>query len=238
MKFEYDGYKVEIDIPEEYNKILINVSGGADSSLYLYLLIKYLKEHNRKDTELHLITSVFARKKNSTDVKSSEVVEWIVNELDAYDLIKSHYKYYLWDYDKVVTKKIWWDYYDTGKANLISNCLTSLPKNSTLQVEDANGKLTDMWNNPEGPTADERGNDDSPVWNFGGKNLDKAFYEPFKNVDKKFIANIYKDYGLMDTLFPLTRSCESTDPEKCDDYKSHCGSCWWCLERKWAFGKL
>lgn len=238
MKFEYDGYKVEIDIPKEYNKILINISGGADSSLYVYLLIKYLKEHNRTDTELHFLTNVFARKNNCTDERSTKVLDWIVNELDAVDMIKSHEKLFLWDADQPTTKKVWWEYYDSGKANLISNCLTSLPKDKSLKVENSNGDLVDMWNHPEGPTEDERGNDVSPVWNFGGKNLDKAFYEPFKNVDKKFIAHIYNDYGLMDTLFPLTRSCESTEPEKCDDYQGHCGDCWWCLERKWAFGKL
>ena len=137
-----------------------------------------------------------------------------------------------------VTKKIWWDYYDTGKANLITNSLTSLPKDKNLTVENSNGTLVDMWNHPEGPSAEERGNDNSPVWMFGGKNADKAFYEPFKNIDKKFIAHIYKEYGLIDTLYPLTRSCESTDPDNCDDYKGHCGNCWWCLERKWAFGIL
>ena len=48
-------------------------------------------------------------------------------------------------------------------------------------------------------------------------------------------------HGIVDELFPLTRSCESEEkgqqmldggPEE------HCGKCWWCLERQWAFGRL
>lgn len=59
------------------------------------------------------------------------------------------------------------------------------------------------------------------------------FVIPFRNANKKDIANIYKELGLTDTLFPLTRSCE--DPAWLD---GHCGKCWWCQERLWGFGRL
>jgi len=59
-------------------------------------------------------------------------------------------------------------------------------------------------------------------------------YKPFFNFDKKELAQIYKEYDLLDTLFPVTRSCESTKT----DGTGHCGTCWWCEERFWAFGKL
>jgi 7-cyano-7-deazaguanine synthase in queuosine biosynthesis len=58
-------------------------------------------------------------------------------------------------------------------------------------------------------------------------------YNPFSNIDKKDIKNLYHDLGLLETLFPLTRSCESLV-----DFEKHCGECWWCEERLWAFGKL
>ena len=53
-------------------------------------------------------------------------------------------------------------------------------------------------------------------------------------MDKKDIARLYEEEGILDDLFPLTRSCENDDTL---DY--HCGFCWWCDERKWAFnGRL
>lgn len=66
--------------------------------------------------------------------------------------------------------------------------------------------------------------------------LQSGIYMPFRNHDKKLIAEIYQHYDLMDWLYPLTFSCEDTtnvfeDPQ-------HCGECWWCKERQWAFNRL
>ena len=59
-------------------------------------------------------------------------------------------------------------------------------------------------------------------------------YTPFINVNKKGIAAIYEELGLMETLFPLTRSCATRKKGVW-----HCGDgCWWCHERSWGFGRL
>jgi len=54
---------------------------------------------------------------------------------------------------------------------------------------------------------------------------------PFGFVDKKFAAYNYKKYDLMDSIFPLTKSC--VDP---DVNGSPCRNCSWCLEKYWAYG--
>jgi 7-cyano-7-deazaguanine synthase in queuosine biosynthesis len=59
------------------------------------------------------------------------------------------------------------------------------------------------------------------------------FYYPFTNHNKKKIAEIYTQENILD-LFSLTRSCESEE----NIGTQHCGKCWWCQERMWAFGKL
>jgi 7-cyano-7-deazaguanine synthase in queuosine biosynthesis len=68
--------------------------------------------------------------------------------------------------------------------------------------------------------------------------LDGSDYEfgdirPFMMMDKKEIANIYKQYDLLDNLFPLTNSCGGHSPAN-----THCEKCWNCRERLWAFGKF
>ena len=50
-------------------------------------------------------------------------------------------------------------------------------------------------------------------------------HAPFVNVDKRFIAQAYVDFDILD-LFHFTNSC--TRPI------GNCGECWWCQERKWA----
>lgn len=60
-------------------------------------------------------------------------------------------------------------------------------------------------------------------------------YRPFVNVDKKFIAELYEQYDLMDDLFPMTASCIGNN----EDTKFHtepCRTCFWCHEKLWAFG--
>ena len=57
-------------------------------------------------------------------------------------------------------------------------------------------------------------------------------FAPWINYDKQDIAKIYKELDVMD-LFSITRSCEN----KTFDFTQHCGECWWCIERKWGFGK-
>jgi len=52
---------------------------------------------------------------------------------------------------------------------------------------------------------------------------------PYKNVDKRFIIQCYKDFNLR-PLLDMTQSC--TDP------KGNCGHCWWCQERSWAIKEV
>ena len=56
-------------------------------------------------------------------------------------------------------------------------------------------------------------------------------YMPLANYNKKDVYNMYVDENILDELFPLTFSCV-------DAIEEHCEKCWWCEERKWAFGRL
>jgi hypothetical protein len=63
--------------------------------------------------------------------------------------------------------------------------------------------------------------------------LDTRTYVPLRNHNKKDIARLYRLLDLEQSLLPVTRSCENDDHPD-----SHCGKCWWCQERMWAFGHL
>lgn len=60
----------------------------------------------------------------------------------------------------------------------------------------------------------------------------RQIYMPFRNHDKSKVAEIYKELNLLDTLFPETLSCTRTTNS------THCGDCWWCRERLWAFNRI
>ena len=63
------------------------------------------------------------------------------------------------------------------------------------------------------------------------------YINPFFKINKKDIKKLYDENGLTHTLFPITRSCEGSDYQT-GNYTYHCGKCWWCEERLWAFGFL
>ena len=62
----------------------------------------------------------------------------------------------------------------------------------------------------------------------------KLHYTPFINVDKKFIADLYNQFDLMSSLFPLTKSCIGFAKET-EFFTKPCKTCFWCHEKKWAF---
>lgn len=64
-----------------------------------------------------------------------------------------------------------------------------------------------------------------------------TMYMPFARSDKRTVFNLYKYYGLLDTLYPITWSCENND-QITKENPEHCGVCYFCLERLYAFGKI
>ena len=65
-------------------------------------------------------------------------------------------------------------------------------------------------------------------------------YRPFGASDKLAVAQAYKDYDMIDLLYPFTDSCENFDRElDANNDPIHCGDeCFHCLERWYAFGKI
>ena len=57
--------------------------------------------------------------------------------------------------------------------------------------------------------------------------------KPFVNIDKRWIAGMYEQLGLMDELFPMTASCIGDNADS-KYYTEPCGKCFWCYEKKWA----
>jgi hypothetical protein len=61
----------------------------------------------------------------------------------------------------------------------------------------------------------------------------------FVNGDKKLSKALYDKCDMMEKLYPHTFSCE-TVPYHTDDKGElvHCGYCFFCLERWYAFGRI
>jgi len=215
--FETSEYRIMeinlcgVDIPLPDGKYAINVSGGADSALLLYILMTYTQHDviisTMADDQLDLINTIAA----------SRVVNKVVELTGNFNV--EHSITYVQQYNHRQSL------IDDENIKVYYAGITSNPP------DDISIGFSDEYIGA-GETLGLGESDRSPnvvrdIWVRGG---DVCI--PFFNVDKKKIAEIYDYLGITEALLPMTVSCTVNT----DD--THCGECWWCEERKWAFGRL
>ena len=224
MKFN----NIEINI-QDFNKIGLRISGGADSAILLQLLCETITAE-RKPGQAH-------------------IQPFTVN-LD----IKPWNPYYV---DQVLdfTKE---KYPDIDIRPLISApCTEETYVTAQAQIELDNPDLFEIvfggvTSNPLESDTDWGYIYGNSVWEMRSKNRDqdkerRLYYwhrerkhwksYPFRKTDKKGIAALYDLLIVRNSLFPLTRSCEGTAKET-NFFDYQCGKCWWCKERIYGFGSL
>lgn len=193
----------------------ITVSGGADSALVLYFLLKYAT------TPVHIFTLACLGKQNTSTRATINVISMCAELTGNYNFIQHITYATTQDLDILLAtpKK----YLENRTIQMLYSGQTKNPPNS---VSDAFGDFTTQ--------SVERNPEDIRPHHIG------PHYLPWTNLDKRDIFKIYKEYNLMDNLFTVTRSCE-WQPNMYsvgDPGDEHCGECWWCEERQWGFNKL
>jgi len=195
------------------NNVGIRISGGADSAILAYMLAIYKRDY-RSYLNLHPITCVNNQKPYQA-IFSKQVLEKITEltgvEFDEHFIEDVDGERYCEDQGDFQHKL-----YNDGKLDSHFMGETLNPPISVEADWEFNGGGRDH-------TRDEKGETRVPV----------VIYKPLRNLDKQGIKELYDHFGVLDTLFPLTRSCEIHTL----DFKEHCGRCWFCYERKWGFGR-
>jgi 7-cyano-7-deazaguanine synthase in queuosine biosynthesis len=195
-----------IEIPE--GPIGISCSGGTDSSLLLYILMKHTKD------PIHIFTLSNNKKGRANAVVVPRVIERCIQLTDNINVI--HHSYYSEDQTES-------SLFDTQREYLKSKTISCVFFGVT-----ANPPSDVVFSST---STEER----DPTVIKNEVDYNGFLRRPFVNKDKKTIAKIYTDLNLMDTLFPVTRSCEQSGIL---EYYDHCGQCWWCEERQWGFNRV
>jgi len=222
----------------EDRSVGVSVSGGADSALLLYILMKNLKQHlhiytmfapeRRPAMECHvdMIVETCSRltgNKNFSYIKDTVVLQRPQSLFDLYrkklDIREVDLIYV--GLTKFPPYKVWKDFPDQQpdwhnkfRSDEIEKSLygISIPMDENTDqrfiVVDINIRADDV-------------------------SIDDRAYVPFVNLNKKDIAEMYRFLDIEKELFVKTRSCENHL-----HLGTHCGNCWWCHERLWAFGYL
>lgn len=199
-----------ITINQNDNTVGVLLSGGAASALLLYLVAKEAKMFNKK---IIAVTLVF-HDLESSEVYSKNVIDFVKSNLDIdiehvvefVDQSRTYIDEYETAYFKDVTGQLKYD-------NSIDTYYDGTHKIDQTMPEIVHAK-TDFL--PKNTVKDALGT------NFS-----------FKDLTGTDIAVLYKDNGLLDTLYPITWSCESNS-DKTKEFKVPCGACWECKERFWA----
>ena len=211
----------------------IMVSGGADSAILLY----YLMKHCTSNIDIFTQGSNLKYRRNA--IIAPQVVEKCI-ELTGNINVVHHITY-----NEVATDSSMIDMprsaIKRGLVDVVYDGTTMNPPHdvainlvATVSKTNSDGTVSKHTATPD-MSRDDAGN------NVMSYNDDK-FYMPWANTNKKGIAEMYRDENLIDSLLPVTRSCE-WDPT-CDYYDmigavdpklGHCGECWWCKEREWGF---
>lgn len=195
---------VQINIHD--GPIGVSCSGGADSAVLLYILLSH------STRPIHIFTCASEFKNYSSAYTATSVVNKCIRLTNNNNIF--HHIHY-------VKKQNIDNLFYQDQFNNMTVLYTGITANPSYEIQ--NTFCTPSEENHERAPDQVRS-----VYSFNNQ-----IYTPFTNINKKTIAKMYTELNLLDSLYPVTRSCESLNLTE-----GHCGECWWCEERLWGFGRL
>ena len=212
---------VIVNVPDYNNNLKkrnenvgMRISGGADSAIVAYMLALFVRDY-APHLKIHPITCEHPLKPYQI-IYAKQVISKI-EELTGVNF-QNHR-----------TLKIpGIGVYADEQVVLLNKLYTDRVIDCHFMGETMNPPIEEMlkWTDPDMPI--ER-NLPEPVTDYNGKR-----FRPLRQSNKRSVCDLYVHFGVLDTLFPLTRSCEALTM----DFTAHCTTCSFCQERLWGFGRF
>jgi hypothetical protein len=240
MKLTYNNKTIDFFEPQP-EKILLSISGGLDSAVLFYLTSKYLPEmyvvpvigvdHYARWDAMCANENIQFIKERFPNANVGETREYHFNHEDPYwmDKATKEFEYHTVKTIPGLSKALQMRHniikirQETGIDVLVSGTTANPPREEMQRLH------FDHLAEPHRDVDVKKS-----VWTPGPYG---SHYTPFANVDKRFIASIYKEEGLLEDLYPYTSSCVGM-PWETDFGQHECGQCFWCYEKKWGFEGL
>lgn len=197
-----------IDIHE--GPIAVMASGGADSSILLYILSKYV------NGDIYVISSADKLVGYQEPIDTLKVCNYIIKQTGKKNIFFRSF----WVDDLKMENLFDIKLFDGINVSMVYSGFTRPPEPGIIADYQAipNQSFGSEW---DGTVKECYYND--PRFPY-------SVYAPFANTNKIGISNMYTALGVRE-LYNITRSCCSLKITE-----GHCGECWWCKERIWAFG--
>jgi hypothetical protein len=214
------GAATIIPMNSAWKAIAIQVSGGLDSTILLYLTVKTIQKYNLDIKIFPVSLEIYNKAKN---LGSSRAVIAKVQELTGFTN---------WgEIVEVIGDETNWR--DQGKADFFSQVLRDLFKRELIDFE-----FKGVTKNP--PLEESKDFKYNEFRQFDRDNPTTIYNSrhnasPHAFMNKKDIVELYIKHGVLDELAALTLSCdENLDIIIRNGWDVPCGTCWWCCERRWG----
>ena len=199
--------------------LALSMSGGADSTMLCYLLAKTSQRHN-----LQITIQPYNGYDTWAPIDSASVpriIKFIRKKFPAVDIqwplstvFNTNGNHAPNDKNMYIGPLI-----DKLEAhNVVDEVMNGISMGPPLEVQ----QTFKDWDNK----INVRRLPGYHLWNEVERAIDHL--SPFKHVDKRFVVQCYKDFGI-EKLLRMTNSC--TAPQ------GNCSECWWCQERNWALNE-
>ena len=203
------GREVEVGFDPKFKNIGLKISGGADSAIVGYMLCKFIMNNSlEKDTTIIPITINQVGK--AFQVEHSIIIMNFYNKVFPEVRFGKHYTAIsqVESRDYIITQKRLTEKLESSR---IIDCLfVGVTANPPLKELSKFGLI-------EGKYPPYR------EYEMMRDTVNRFKYSPLTNSHKQDVAALYNHYDLLDTLFPLTRSCESYNMNITENMTEHCG---------------
>lgn len=238
-----NGLPIHFD--PKWKRIGISFSGGADSSLLLYILCKLITE-TKSNCKIYPISLVrFYHDKPWLEYMAKDVYDWIDKQFPniLQDIAWGFIPPFL-EIVKIKNLKIP-ELSRQFNENLANCDVAVVDSFIDYQIKKHNLQYVFTGNTTNPPIKHEKApafRDEKLMSFHPTKIIGKYFISPFYLINKAWIMAQYQNFNLKETLLPLTRSCEYSMKEYGlekwnygDPYPEPCGKCFFCKEREYGW---
>ena len=216
-----DGMSTTIPHHARWKTLLVQTSGGLDSALMLYLAAKTFVDLGAQIQILPFSLEIPTKAKT---LSSARAVISKVRELTQYKYLLPGIEYHI----------------------PIDECSPPYKDqffNRTILHLFMDDKICfDLNGNTKNPPENYRSHFPDDHNRQAKRDHRTSIYNGIRSAsphalnDKRGIVYLYKKFDLLNSLAPLTLSCDmNIDEIKMRGLKVPCLSCWWCYERQWGF---
>lgn len=237
---------------DKWTSIGVKLSGGADSAIMYYAICNYYK--NRDDVKIYPMTldtkfkswySDGAKKiiQKVTELTGKSPEKHIIKYSSKHNS-KETVKFYISEQEELTRESHNLYNFNAIYSGLTSNPLEEDMLNSIRKFYSDNDKIYEI--TKQHIIKRDRNRDlGKNIYAQRIIDIPEQFLNirPFVEGDKSLTYNAYKYYNRLEDLYPLSYSCETRyqthklEEKESHDWK-HCGYCFFCAERIYAFGKL